>query len=313
MVDYFEYPTWQLRNHVRWGERFIILRGPRFTGKTYFVRKVFEEFNVPYIYIDVAGIRKIKAPRSNFIQTVKKDLNGLQEYTKTNIDNLKFPNCRYVRCFLKQLEDREEHVYVVFDHAELLHPWETYGRVFKGEIDLGKYVHLVFVPASTPLLIKKMGIYDPDAPLFARWKKYVDLEYWGAGDVKRYLEERIPGIEENEIWYAYELTEGAPQFVMKYAEYRRRYPKKKSIEELKKFVREKVLEEIADSKWKQRILKVIAEETSSGRYMRLKTIQNILGDNNVKDMFIQEVVNTNFVYFDGNNIRLKPTILSYVL
>ena len=314
MVEFFDYPTYQLKNHVEWDERFIIVRGPRFSGKSYFVKTVFDELNVDYIYIDIAEIRKVKASGSKIFQTIKKDLNNQMKYTKTNIPNLKFPYCKFIRCFLEMLEKREKDVYVIFDHAELLHPWSHYSRIFKGEIDHGKYVHLVFVAGSTPELIEKIGVNDPSAPLFGRWEKYVDVHYWGPHETKEYFKLAVPQMSEDEIWSVYELTEGAPQLVMKYAEYRRKMNRVEAMKALEKYVKDKVLEEISDSAWKLRILKAIAVDTGGGGYTSLERIYIRLSkydEGNIKARFF-EVSKTNFIENTVGNIRLKPQILSHI-
>lgn len=314
MVDFFEWQTWQLKKHIEWGEKFIIFRGPRFSGKTYFAREAFEELGVPYFYVDVAGIRKVKTKNTSTFETMKADYNGVQKYTKTNIEDFLLTNLRTFREFFDHLEEQEKNIYIIFDHAELLQPWTHYGSLFRTVIDNYVYPKIVLVPASTPALIEKSGVNNPDKPLFARWEKYVDFEYWSAGDVLRYFEKELHFVDEN-IWRLFDITEGTPQLVMKYVEFRRRHPNNVALEKLKEYVREKVLEEISGSDWVMRIMKAIASDTDRRNYTRLKNVAQIIDEYNpgsILARFFDQILQTGYVEQVGNNIRIKPFIVNEI-
>lgn len=314
MVEFFEWQTYQLKKHVEWGEKFIIFRGSRFSGKTYFAREAFEELGVLYFYVDVAGIRKIKTKNTSIFETMKADYNGLRKYTKTNIEDFRLMNLRTFREFFDYLEEQEKDVYVVFDHAEAFYPWSYFGTFFRTIIDNYSHPKIVLVPASTPALIEKSGVNNPDKPLFARWEKYVDFEYWSAGDVLRYFDKKLHFIDEN-IWHLFDLTEGAPQLVMKYVELRRKYPSNVTLEKLKGYVKEKVLEEVSGSEWVMRIMKAIASDTDHRNYTRLKNITQILDEykwQTVKTRFFDQVLQTGYIEQMGNNIRIRPFIVNEI-
>ena len=313
MVDFFEWQTWQLKKHIEWGEKFIIFRGPRFSGKTYFAREAFEELGVPYFYVDVAGIRKVKTKNTIMFEAMKADFNGAQRYTKTNIEDLRLTNLRTFQDFFDYLEKQEIDVYIVFDHAELLQ-WTHYGPLFRTVIDNYAHVKIALVPASTPALIEKSGVNNPDKPLFARWEKYVDFDYWSAGDVLRYFEKELHFVDEN-TWHLFDLTEGAPQLVMKYVELRRKYPSNVALEKLKEYVREKALEEVSGSEWVMRIMKAIASDTDRRNYTRLKNVAQILDEykwQTVNRRFFDQMLQTGYIEQIGNNIRIKPFIVNEI-
>ncbi|KUH34152.1 hypothetical protein APY94_03225 [Thermococcus celericrescens] len=311
----FEYPTYQFNKYIRFDEKFIIVRGPRFSGKTWFIQDIPGKSNIYYIYIDMAGAIKARKKNLKVFQAIKKDLFGSRKFTITNMEGLSIsPYCKYFRCFFDELENAERVIYIVLDHAELLRPWDHYRRLFKAVIDHYHNIRLVFVAGSTPMLIERLGVNDPKAPLFGRWERYIDFQYWDSHTTYEYVRSEIPQISDEEIFLLHDLTEGAAQLVMKYVEYRKMMTMDKAFAKLEDYVKKKVLAEMSNSEWGLRIIKAIAIDTVGGGYTSLKRIYERLpgyNKDNVKVMFY-ELLRYDIIENIGGNIRLKPRILSHI-
>ncbi|NJE13754.1 ATP-binding protein [Thermococcus sp. LS2] len=301
-----EYESWILKNLL--GEHFIIVHGPRWSGKSYFVQKVLESTDWNYIIIDAHEAWKEKKSWlerkivSDIVESAKQDkpLGAVKDIRGVSLSTNNIKN------FDDVLESIDDDVYFVFDHAEFLRfaRGVDFRESFQDKIDERGNIHFIFVPRGTGELIKWLGPRDPDSPLFMRYERYIDIDYFSPHDSVNFLENEFErtSIEHdlNELFEAYRFIGGSPVWLKRYSELRVENSPEKALKLLAREVCEKVQSELGKMgrsvNIHLRVLQTIARKTPYDGYTDLKTVYKTFGKKrNEVDKYLKNLIDRGYL------------------
>jgi len=175
-MRFCEFEKYQMDRFIN--QHFVILRGPRLSGKSHFIRDYFEGSKENYVIFDVfkAWMEKDSWVVRSLVEDLKLSIENnapVGSVVFFNLDGIGDFND-----FHSMLSALPQGTHVVFDHAEFL----GYARkdnsdpreFFQEFIDLG-HLRFVFVPRSTSRLLNYLGVGNYSSPLFGRFEVFVEV------------------------------------------------------------------------------------------------------------------------------------------
>ncbi|ACS34122.1 ATPase [Thermococcus gammatolerans] len=312
-MKYYRYEEWQLKKHIN--DYFIIVTGPRWTGKSYFIREFMKRSNLNYIIIDAFKAWKEKKSwlERAIINDTKKSLrNRAPVGVITSFRNVEAENFDNFRSFLRALKDE---TYVIIDHADYLRYARgiDFREVAQEWIDKRDKVHFVFVAKGTPALLSYLGPQDPQSPLFMRYEKYVEVVELSPNETIKFLEDflRLSKYMHSNFpdgFETYQDIGGLRGYLKKFVEVGCNEQK------LRELLRNELKEEIrGKNTW--RVLEVIARYTRIYGYADKKIIEKKVGKNfdNLRKSIEESLINNGLVMPASSNTYKTPKILAKFL
>ena len=318
------YQNRKLNDYLRKGKRFIIVRGPRWSGKSYLVKMTLSSLDVSYIIIDVEEAMK-KTGNQKFEILINKNLKAfLSENRESKVVYGHLQHRIHVnRSDLYQIFrkiDKAGKTVVVIDHADKMYLRSKMTKVFAATIDALDNITLIFTPKSTLRLEKILSVTDPEAPLHARGEVYIDLDYFSANEsidfLETHLEQSDCDYNLSELDYVYEHIGGSPKWLSVYVSYREiGFKMPSALEKTYHEARNEILSEVGENSWKAVILDAISRTmTSPFGYITRREVQTELEKSSslffpLENRLIREasplVQKTEFSYLQFKNKRSK--------
>jgi len=268
-----DYHIYKFQEYLDNGERFIIVRGARWSGKSYFIQNALEKSARGYIYIDVKKLRNLKSGNTLF-ERLKRDMYNNKISMISNIHDWSFiKHSRTFVDFFEKIDNEFSDTVIALDHADFLHRNDYYTNILSGVIDNFYNITLVLVPLSTSKLEKIIAVNDPSSPFFGRDEVFINIEYFDANTSIEFLKNKLNNPSTDEIMHVYETIGGSPVWLKKYVELRNEgLSVDRALKNVSKSVREAILSEIGNSKWNLKVLKTIAKYTIDRKYINNETI-----------------------------------------
>jgi len=296
-----EYEKWQMDRFI--DSNFIILRGPRLSGKSYFVREYFRESGKLYMIIDAfeAWMEKDSWAHRAIVEDAKKSF-SIGKPVGSVIEYNILPMWEFDN-FYDLFMSLPDGTYVIIDHAEYLHRVRKDDvdvlTVFQEFIDKGMF-HFVFVPRSTTRLIEFLGPNNPKSPLFSRYEKYVDVVTLSPSESVRFINDKCKDVDYN----VYKITGGLRGALTLYME---SGCDRQSFEER---IRKIVIRDLMPKGKKMgrklvELFDIISKETRIHGYAEKEQLVNKYGfQRNHVDDFIEKLLTMGYVeYLDKNMIK----------
>lgn len=304
-MKYYEYEKWQLDKYM--GEYFIIITGPRWVGKSYFIKNFMEQSSHNYIIID--AFKAWKEKNLWLHKAIVKDIReSIQKKDPTgavvSFKDVKAENFHDFRSFLQSLEDE---TYVVLDHADYLRYARgvDFREITQEWIDKRDNIHFIFVAKGTPALLNYLGPSDPRSPLFMRYEKYVEVVELSPNETKEFVQKLCPHLQQG--FEVYRDIGGLRGYLKKFADVGC------NKLELKKLLERELKQEIrGKNTWNT--LKVIAKYTRIKGYAHKSMIKKETGKplDYLKDS-IETLVNNGLIIRTSTRAYKTPKILARFL